>query len=102
MRERAKFLPPPSTSIEGLTNLRPQGGASKGSKLAPLLILTRFRDHKQLTKNKGQRVTPFWHNDTPARVTVTFGRRRVGSRLRAKNLIEPQRVYFRVFRRFYG
>jgi hypothetical protein len=26
--------------------------------------------------NKSQRVTPFWHNDTRSRVTVTFGARR--------------------------
>jgi hypothetical protein len=35
---------------ERLTNLRPQGGASHGSKLAPLLVLTRFGANKQLTK----------------------------------------------------
>jgi hypothetical protein len=27
--------------------------------------------------NKSQRVTPFWHNDTRSRVTVTFGARRL-------------------------
>ena len=40
---------------------------------APLLVLARFEARKQLTKNKSQRVTPFWHNDTRSRVTVTFG-----------------------------
>jgi len=43
---------------------------------APLLVLARFEDRKQLTKNKSHGVTPFWHNDTRSRVTVTFGARR--------------------------
>ena len=46
---------------------------------APLLVLARFLANHQLTKNKSHRVTPFWHNDTPSRVTVTFGARRVES-----------------------
>jgi len=44
---------------------------------APLLVLARFGTNKQVTKNKGHRVTPFWHNDTRPRVTVTFGARRL-------------------------
>ncbi len=40
-----------------------------GSQPAPLLVLARLGTNKQLTKNKSHRVTPFWHNDTPARVT---------------------------------
>jgi hypothetical protein len=43
---------------------------------APLLVLARFEPAKQLTRNKSHRVTPFWHNDTRSRVTVTFGARR--------------------------
>ena len=43
---------------------------------APLLVLARFRAKNQLTKTKSHRVTPFWHNDTRFRVTVTFGARR--------------------------
>ena len=43
---------------------------------APLLVLARFRAKNQLTKNKSHGVTPFWHNDTRSRVTVTFGARR--------------------------
>jgi len=42
---------------------------------APLLVLARFDPRKQLTKNKSHGVTPFWHNDTRSRVTVTFGTR---------------------------
>ena len=49
-----------------------------GTQPAPLLVLARFGANKQLTKNKSHRVTPFWHNDTRSRVTVTFGARRPG------------------------
>src|SRR5208282_5181615 len=77
MNAAPKFLlPPPNPSIDSLTNLSPQGGASYGSPLAPLLVLTRFGAHKPLNKHEGHRVTPFWHNDAPDRVTVTFGRGR--------------------------
>jgi len=44
---------------------------------APLLVLACFGAKKQLTKNKSHGVTPFWHNDTRSRVTVTFGARRI-------------------------
>jgi len=78
MNAAPKFLlPPPNPSIDSLTNLSPQGGASYGSPLAPLLVLTRFGAHKPLNKHEGHRVTPFWHNDAPDRVTVTFGRGRI-------------------------
>ena len=39
-----------------------RGGASDGSKPAPRLVLTRCGDDNQSTKDKGQRVTPVWHN----------------------------------------
>ncbi|MCX6903518.1 MAG: hypothetical protein NTW03_08580, partial [Verrucomicrobia bacterium] len=42
----------------------------------PLLVLPCFLAKKKLTKNMSRGVTPFWHNDTRPRVTVTFGARR--------------------------
>src|SRR5947209_15062636 len=54
------------------------GGLVLGStQPAPLLVLARFQAIKQLTKNNSHGVTPFWHNDTQLRVTVTFGARRI-------------------------
>ena len=36
----------------------------KSTQPAPLLVLARYGAQNQLTKNKSQGVTPFWHNDT--------------------------------------
>jgi len=52
------------------------GRVLKSTKPAPLLVLARYREQQQLIKNKSHEVTPFWHNDTCSRVTVTFGARR--------------------------
>jgi len=43
------------------------------------LLRAQCQAKNQLTKNKSHRVTPFWHNDTRSRVTVTFGARRRNS-----------------------
>src|SRR6266481_8838546 len=68
----------PRSPLHGSASVFDRRGArAKSSKLAPLLVLAGFRTHKQLTKNKSQQLTPFWHNDTRPRVTVTFGARRL-------------------------
>src|SRR6266436_779557 len=68
----------PRSPLHGSASVFDRRGArAKSSKLAPLLVLAGFRTHKQLTKNKSHQVTPFWHNDTRPRVTVTFGARRL-------------------------
>jgi hypothetical protein len=77
MSEHAKlFAAPPEPALEA-SRTSDRRGRELRLAARPLLVLTRFGANKQLTKNKGHRVTPFWHNDTPARVTVTFGRRRI-------------------------
>ena len=67
----------PRSPLHGCASVFDRRGArAKGSQLAPLLGLTRFETHNQLTRNQSHGVTPFWHNDTHSRVTVTFGARR--------------------------
>src|SRR6266481_9848130 len=81
----------PRSPLHGSASVFDRRGArAKSSKLAPLLVLAGFRTHKQLTKNKSHQVTPFWHNDTRPRVTVTFGARRGISQTQCHN--------FRIFR----
>ena len=56
------FLSPPQESdTECLTNLRPQAGASYGSKPVPLLVLTRCGTNQPFINNNGRRVIHFWH-----------------------------------------
>jgi hypothetical protein len=55
-----------------------RGARAKGSQLAPLLVLTRFEAHKQLTRNQSHGVTPFWHNDTPLPGNSYFWRTAAG------------------------
>ena len=56
----------PRSPLHGCASVFDRRGArAKGSQLAPLLVLTRFEAHKQLTRNQSHGVTPFWHNDTP-------------------------------------
>ena len=70
--------PPPGPPSAGALARSTAGGrVLEGTPPAPLLVLARFGTQKQLTKNKSHRVTPFWHNDTHSRVTVTFGARRL-------------------------
>jgi hypothetical protein len=69
--------PPPRPPSAGALPRSTAGGrVLEGTQPAPLLVLARFEPTNQLTKNKTRRVTPFWHNDTPSRVTLTFGARR--------------------------
>src|ERR1039457_2472750 len=71
---------PPGPPSAGVRPYSTAGGRVLGStQPAPLLVLARFQAKNQLTKNKSHRVTPFWHNDTRSRVTVTFGARRMRS-----------------------
>jgi len=73
---------PPGPPSAGVRPYSTAGGRVLGStQPAPLLVLARFQAKNQLTKNKSHRVTPFWHNDTRSRVTVTFGARRGGAYL---------------------
>ena len=68
--------PPRPPSAGALPHSTAGGRVLEGTQPAPLLVLARFGPTTQLTKNKSRRVTPFWHNDTRSRVTVTFGARR--------------------------
>ena len=68
--------PPPGTPLSGGLLTFDRRARVLGHAARPLLLLARFGTNKQLTKNKSLWVTPFWHNDTPSRVTVTFGARR--------------------------
>ena len=68
--------PPRPPSAEVFPPSTARGRVLEGTQPAPVLVLARFGTNKQLTKNKTRRVTPFWHNDTRSRVTVTFGARR--------------------------
>ncbi len=69
--------PPPRPPSAGVLPRSTAGGrVLEGTQPAPLLVLAGFGADNQLTKNKGHGVTPFWHNDTRPRVTVTFGARR--------------------------
>ena len=69
-------LSPSPPSAGALPHSTAGGRVLEGTQPAPLLVLAGFGTNKQLTKNKSRRVTPFWHNDTRSRVTVTFGARR--------------------------
>src|SRR5271157_356090 len=75
--------PPPPKNSPGFSTAG--GRVLGGTKHAPLLVLARFRAMEQLTKNQSHRVTPFWHNDTHSRVTVTFGARRLGGKAWSEN-----------------
>jgi hypothetical protein len=70
------------------------GRVLKSTKRAPLLVLSRYRNHNQLTKNKSLGVTPFWHNDARSRVTVTFGARRPGGLLQRWAVLMPKGALF--------
>jgi hypothetical protein len=83
--------PPPRPPSAGALPRSTAGGrVLEGTQPAPLLVLARFGTNKQLTKNKSRRVTPFWHNDTRSRVTVTFGARRAGDGRGAKGYVVPE------------
>jgi hypothetical protein len=71
-----KQPPPRPPSAEVLPHSTAGGRVLEGTPPAPLLVLARFGPTNRLTKNKTRRVTPFWHNDTHSRVTLTFGARR--------------------------
>jgi hypothetical protein len=82
--------PPPGPPSAGARPYSAAGGrVLEGTQPAPLLVLARFGTINQLTKNKSHWVTPFWHNDTRPRVTVTFGARRP-SRLRRFGALPAQ------------
>ena len=74
-RGAEKFCRPPKNPRSNVSRTFDRRGRELRLEARPLLVLTRFGANKQLTKNKGQRVTPFWHNDIPSRVTVAFGTR---------------------------
>src|ERR1700693_5587590 len=53
-----------------------RGARAKRHGARPPARFSSPRSQQSVKQKQEPRVTPFWHNDTPPRVTVTFGARR--------------------------
>src|SRR5438093_8404058 len=68
-----------SSMTSGLRSNEPStaGGRELRLKARPPARFNSLRSERTVNQNKSHWVTPFWHNDTRSRVTVTFGAPRV-------------------------
>src|SRR5437867_13456696 len=74
MRNKNQSSAAPSMT-SGLRSNEPStaGGRELRLKARPPARFNSLRSERTVNQNKSHWVTPFWHNDTRSRVTVTFG-----------------------------
>jgi hypothetical protein len=68
--------PPVKREPEAQRTFDRRGARAVGHAARPPAPFSSLRSEGTGNTNKSHGVTPFWHNDTRSRVTVTFGARR--------------------------